>query len=128
MNGEYNDIKEENNEMKYDYESINMQNTELEIANAELIKENEILNYTLDALIKGINDDHQINNSLPNNTDTNNTSAYIIGLINKLVNENNVTKTELKILQSKFAELNINYTQIQQKFELLFEEYQTYGR
>ena len=35
---------------------------------------------------------------------------YIIELIHKLMNENNGTKIELKILQSKYAELNTSCT------------------
>ena len=125
LNGDYNDTKEENNEMKYDYESINKQNTELEIANAKLMNENEILNNTLQPFLKALNDDNQINNSIPNNTNTSNANANNTELINKLMNENNVTKNELKILQSKYAELSTNCTQLQRKFDLLFEEYQT---
>ena len=118
LNGDYKDIQEEN-------DSISIQNTELEIANGLLIQENDNLNNTLQSLLKAINDDYQNNNSIPNNTDVNNTSVDIIELINKLMNENNVTKTELKILQRKYAELNTNCTQLQRKFDLLFEEYQT---
>ena len=118
MNGDYNDIKEENNE-------FNMQNIELEIANGILIAKNELLNDTLQPFLK--NDDHQINNSIPNNTDVNTSNMNNTELINILMIDYNETKTELKILQSKYAELNINFTQIQKDFNLLREEYQTYG-
>ena len=118
MNGVYKDIKEENNDMKYDYDSLSMQNTELEFANGLLIQENENLNNTLEA---------HINSLVPNSTDANTTNVNNTELINMLMNDYNETKTELKVLQGKYVDLNINYTQMQKEFDLLREKNQTYG-
>ena len=97
LNGDYKDIKEENDELNLANESITMQNTELEITNGLLLQENEILNNTLIIITQ----------------DAINMNVNITELINILMNDYNTTKTELSLLQSKY--------------DILIEKYQTYG-